>query len=234
MIDWDRFSESNIRNRIANKFPAFLASEDGSANQLLLSMIADQQVADAKLFKDIYQAIWPENLAGVPLEKYAADWGVTRIDSDDEYLKFLIRLAKMKSHMGVTEDDLIRFISFTTGADPSEFHIITDADQLGGDPMAIKVTGIPAHYISDERRTRLLLKIIQSVVPATVRVIDIEYAAQVDGNLWIGSLMTVFNKVELESDVDNDTYERTLSDTAYMRAVHQVSTSYTIESEEVN
>lgn len=190
MIDWDRFSESAIRTRIANKFPAYLASEDGSANQLLLSMIADQQVADAQLFKDIYQAIWPENLTGVPLEKYAADWGVTRIDSDDNYLKFLIRLAKMKSHMGVTEDDLIRFISFTTGADPSEFHIITDADQLGGDPMAIKVTGIPAHYISDERRARLLLKVIQSVVPATVRVIDVEYEATYNGVIHVTGMIS--------------------------------------------
>ena len=190
MIDWDRFSESAIRNRIANKFPAFLASDDGSANQLLLSMIADQQVADGQLFQDIYHAIWPENLTGKLLETYAADWGVTRIDSDDDYLKFLIRLAKMKSHMGVTEDDLIRFISFTTGADPSEFHVITDKEQLGGELMAIKVTGIPMHYISDERRSQLLLKVIQSVVPATVRVIDVEYEATYMGVTRITGLIT--------------------------------------------
>ena len=190
MIDWDRFSESSIRNRIANEFPAFLTSEDGSANQLLLSIIADQQVDDANLFKDIYQAIWPENLTGKLLETHAADWGVTRIDSDDEYLKFLIRLAKMKSHMGVTEDDLIRFIAFTTGADPSEFHVITDENQLGGDPMAIKVTGIPMHYISDERRSQLLLKVIQSVVPATVRVVDIEYEATYKGVTHVTGLIT--------------------------------------------
>lgn len=186
----DDFNPDDIVATVQNGLSAWFQRGDDSVNQAIIQLMTDMFLEHAGTIADIIDQDKLDNANTATLDLLAADWGTHRVDDDDDFLRLLIRLAKMKSRIGVSENDIIRFVSFVLGADPSEFHVITDRAEFDGEPNCMKITGIPQRYINDARRASFLLKSIQSIVPAEVRVVDIEYEATYKGVTHVTGLIT--------------------------------------------
>lgn len=178
-----------LRQRIITALPAMVNQDPDSINQAILNIIADVVIDEADNLKRIYEWRDLDRNRGGGLDDVAADWGVHRIDDDDDFLRFEIRLAKMLNHIGVTENDLIDLIAFVLQADPTEFNLITDPDQLNGDIEAIRLTNIPTRYSKSRRKKDLLVKSLEKAVMPEVKIIGVDFQASADMPFFIGSVV---------------------------------------------
>ena len=175
-----------LRQRIITALPAMVNQDPDSINQAILNIIADVVIDEADNLKRIYEWRDLDRNRGGGLDDVAADWGVHRIDDDDDFLRFEIRLAKMLSRIGVTENDLIDLTAFVLQADPHEFGLITDPKELGGDVEAFKLVNVPNKYSKSARKKALLAKSLQSAVMPEVR-LDISFQAQADTSIYLAT-----------------------------------------------
>lgn len=194
-VDWQQYwadldlDDDVWRARILDTLPAMQSQDEGGTNQAVLNVIADRFIAMLDNFKQIYELRLLDNQEGKTLEDTAADWGVHRIDDDDDFLRFEVRLAWMLNRIGVTENDMIDLIAFILQCDPTEFDVITDPEQLGGDPEAFKLVNVPNKYAKSPRKTSLLLKSLRSAVMPEVRLDSVTFQANADMPMYIGSIV---------------------------------------------
>lgn len=181
--------DDTIRQMIITALPARKNQSPDSNNQSLLNVFADDIIAEVDVFRKIYEWRQLENARGGALDDIAADWSVSRIDNDDDFLRFQIRLAKMLNRIGVTENDIINLIAFILQADPTEFDVITDPDELGGDPEAIRLTNIPNRYSKSQRKKDLLVKSLEKAIMPEVKIIGVDFQAVADMPMYIGSIV---------------------------------------------
>ena len=194
-VDWQQYwadldlDDDVWRARILDALPAMQSQDEGGTNQAVLNVIADRFIAMLDNFKQIYELRLLDNQEGKTLEDTAADWGVHRIDDDDDFLRFEVRLAKMLNRIGVTENDMIDLIAFILQCDPTEFNLITDPDELGGDPEAIRLTNIPNRYSKSQRKKDLLVKSLEKAIMPEVKIIGVDFQAFADMPMYIGSIV---------------------------------------------
>ncbi|MGF7436334.1 hypothetical protein [Lentilactobacillus senioris] len=147
---------------------------------------------------------------GKVLDDIGRDYGVSRIDNDDNFYRFLIRLAQLKNHTDGSIDSLYKLISFALQADPSEF-VIRLGYEIDGEPNAIHVEDIPNKYSDDPRKTRILLKYLEESRAAGIRLAGLTFQENNINNLYIGmASVTMFeenNKMKLASELDNSVHQ---------------------------
>lgn len=191
--EWSQFwanlglDDDTVRELIMTSQPAMMNQDPDSTIQSILTVITDIILDELGNFRRIYESRSLDRAAGKILDDTAADWGVSRIDNDDDFLRFQIRLARMLSQMGATEDEIINLIAFILQADPTEFDVITDPEQLGGDPEAIRFTNIPNKYSKSQRKKDLLIKSLESAVMPEVKIYGVDFQAQADQGLFIAT-----------------------------------------------
>ncbi|GEO67296.1 hypothetical protein [Levilactobacillus spicheri] len=192
-VDWQQYwadldlDDDVWRARILDTLPAMQSQDEGGTNQAVLNVIADRFIAMLDNFKQIYELRLLDNQEGKTLEDTAADWGVHRIDDDDDFLRFEVRLAWMLNRIGVTENDMIDLIAFILQCDPTEFDVITDPEQLGGDPEAFKLVNVPNKYAKSPRKTALLVKSLRGAVMPEVRLDSVEFQAVATQTLYVAT-----------------------------------------------
>ncbi|GAX05471.1 hypothetical protein IWT25_00777 [Secundilactobacillus pentosiphilus] len=189
----DDFNIDEISDRIRSGLPAYFNQEDASINQALLDIIAKRFETLAGVIMKIMDAYELDKADSGTLDMYAADWGVHRIDSDDDYLRMQIRLARMRHRIGTTEDDLIRLISYALQASPSEFHLVVDRNELDGEPKALKIVNIPDKY-NEERKRDLLVASLQVAVTPEVRIIEVQFSTSTTAQLYVGAATQIWRK----------------------------------------
>lgn len=194
--EWQSFwtdlglDDDSIRSRIMNGLPAMQSQDPDSTNQAILTVIANAVIRAADNFKMIYELRNLDRQSGKTLDDTAADWGVSRIDNDDDFLRFQVRLAWMLNRIGVTENDIIDLVAFILQCDPTEFDVITDPEQLGGDPEAFKLVNVPNKYAKSPRKTALLVKSLRGAVMPEVRLDSVEFQANADMPLYVATATT--------------------------------------------
>lgn len=179
--------DDTIRQLIITALPGMANQSPDSNNQAILGVIADLIIDEVDEFRKIYESRSLDRANGGALDDIAADWGVSRIDNDDDFLRFQIRLAKMLNRIGVTENDIINLIAFILQADPTEFDVITDPDQLGGDPEAVRFTNIPNRYSKSARKKNLLVKALESAVMPEVKIVSVDFQAVATQTLYVAT-----------------------------------------------
>jgi len=189
MVDFSSYTDDSIRKYVLQQLPAVFNQLDDSNNQKLLNIIAEVFVESINTYQTIYDNRDLDTATDKVLDDIGADWGIDRIDADDDFYRFLIRLAKVKSRLGVTENDLIHLISYTLGADPTEFTVETRLDEVG-EVEAINVLNIPNKYNKNPRKTKMLTEYLQQCVAAEVRIANITFQANVESNLYIASYVS--------------------------------------------
>lgn len=189
----DDFNVDEIADRIRSGLPAYFNQEDASVNQALLDVIAKRFETIADVLMKIKDAYELDKADSGTLDMYAADWGVHRIDSDDDYLRMEIRLARMRHRIGTTEDDLIRLISYALQADPSEFSLVVDRALLNGEPKALKIINIPDKY-NQKRKRDLLVASLEAATTPEVRIVEVQFSTITVAQLYAGAATQIWRK----------------------------------------
>lgn len=184
---FDDFNADKIKQTIKQGLSSYFNQEDDSINQALLAMITHLFDHHTDDLMGIIQQLSLDTANSASLNNYAKDWGVSRIDNDDDFLKLMIRLAQIRHRRGVTEDDLITIIGFALQAPYNEFSLITDRKELNGEPEAIKLTNIPNTYSKSARKKQLLISALEHSVTPQTRIVSVDFQAHAGSNLYIAT-----------------------------------------------
>lgn len=151
-----------------------------------------------------------DNAKGKILDDIGRDYGVNRIDNDDDFYRFLIRLAKIKNHTDGSVNSIYNLISYALQVNPDEFSI-KFGYEIDGEPNAIRVDDIPNEYSSDPRKTRILMKYLEQSIAAGIRLIGLTFQENNINNLYIGmasvTMVEETNKMKLASELDNSVHQ---------------------------
>ncbi|KID44304.1 hypothetical protein [Levilactobacillus brevis] len=176
-------SDDSLRDWITTMLPGKLNQEDDSNNQRLLNIISDIFLAHKNDLLNISDQLRLSKAAGQVLTEIAADYGVTRLDDDDDFLCFQVRLQLLKNHSGVTTNDIKKLIATVLSIDPSVFDIDgTD------NPEEIEVTNIPFDFNSGDKaeiKRKILTNAIQSMLPPEYLLKDLQYAVTANKPLYM-------------------------------------------------
>lgn len=177
-------SNDSLRDWVTAMLPGELNQEDDSNNQRILNIISDFFLAHKNDLLNISDQLRLSKAAGQVLTEIAADYGVTRLDDDDDFLRFQVRLQLLKNHSGVTTNDIKKLIATVLSIDPSVFDIDgTD------NPEEIEVTNIPFDFNSGDKaeiKRKILTNAIQSMLPPEYLLKDLQYATTVNNQLYVG------------------------------------------------
>lgn len=175
--------DDSLRDWITTMLPGELNQEDDSNNQRMLNIISDIFLAHKNDLLNISDQLRLSKAAGQVLTEIAADYGVTRLDDDDDFLRFQVRLQLLKNHSGVTTNDIKKLIATVLSIDPSVFDIDgTD------NPEEIEVTNIPFDFNSGDKaeiKRKILTNAIQSMLPPEYLLKDLQYAVTANKPLYV-------------------------------------------------
>lgn len=176
-------SDDSLRGWVTTMLPGKLNQEDDSNNQRILNIMSDIFLAHKNDLLNISDQLRLSKAAGQVLTEIAADYGVTRLDDDDDFLRFQVRLQLLKNHSGVTTNDIKKLIATVLSIDPSVFDIDgTD------NPEEIEVTNIPFDFNSGDKaeiKRKILTNAIQSMLPPEYILKDLQYAVTANKPLYV-------------------------------------------------
>lgn len=176
-------SDDSLRGWVTTMLPGKLNQEDDSNNQRILNIMSDIFLAHKNDLLNISDQLRLSKAAGQVLTEIAADYGVTRLDDDDDFLRFQVRLQLLKNHSGVTTNDIKKLIATVLSIDPSVFDIDgTD------NPEEIEVTNIPFDFNSGDKaeiKRKILTNAIQSMLPPEYLLKDLQYAVTANKPLYM-------------------------------------------------
>ena len=177
-------SNNTLRNWLVSMFPAIMNQEDESNNQKLLNLIADLLNEHKNDLLSISDQVLLNNASGKTLTDIALDYGINRLDDDDDFLRFEVRVQLLENHMGITTNDLKTLIATILNIGTDAFDIIGT-----GNPEEIKVLNIPFDFNSGDKaevKRKILTNAIQSMLPPEYLLKDLQYATTVNNQLYVG------------------------------------------------
>lgn len=192
-------SDDSLRDWITAMLPGKLNQEDDSNNQRLLNIISDIFLAHKNDLLNISDQLRLSKAAGQVLTEIAADYGVTRLDNDDDFLRFQVRLQLLKNHSGVTTNDIKKLIATVLSIDPSVFDIDgTD------NPEEIEVTNIPFDFNSGDKaeiKRKILTNAIQSMLPPEYLLKDLQYAVTANKPLYVAVHAQAYSQITVKETI---------------------------------
>lgn len=192
-------SNDSLRDWITAMLPGKLNQEDDSNNQRLLNIISDIFLAHKNDLLKISDQLRLSKAAGQVLTEIAADYGVTRLDDDDDFLRFQVRLQLLKNHSGVTTNDIKKLIATVLSIDPSVFDIDgTD------NPEEIEVTNIPFDFNSGDKaeiKRKILTNAIQSMLPPEYLLKDLQYAVTANKPLYVAVHAQAYSQITVKETI---------------------------------
>lgn len=140
---------------------------------------------------------------GKVLDSIGQNYGVSRIDADDDFYRFLIKIAKLKNHSDGSVNEIINIISTALNADPTEF-VVKFGYEIDGEPLALRIDNIPNKYNDNPRKTKLMLKYLEESLAAGIRLIGMTFQENNTSNLYIGMTSVT---MEEETNVMKSNFE---------------------------
>lgn len=179
-------SDDTLRDRVLSSFPAYMNQEDDSNNQRVLNIIADLFTQHKNNLLNISKQRLLSTCSGQSLTDLAADYGINRLDDDDNFLRFQIRFQMMKNRIGITTNDMKQLIAVLLDVTVDTFDIIgTD------NPEEIEVINIPFSWDSGDKaevKRTILTNAIQSMLPPEYNLKDLKYSIESPSQLYVGVL----------------------------------------------
>lgn len=192
-------SNDSLRDWVTAMLPGELNQEDDSNNQRILNIISDIFLAHKNDLLNISDQLRLSKAAGQVLTEIAADYGVTRLDDDDDFLRFQVRLQLLKNHSGVTTNDIKKLIATVLSIDPSVFDIDgTD------NPEEIEVTNIPFDFNSGDKaeiKRKILTNAIQSMLPPEYLLKDLQYAVTASKPLYVAVHAQAYSQITVKETI---------------------------------
>lgn len=171
---------------LVNMLPAVMNQDDDSNNQRILAIIGKivlRHKNDLLMMSELYDI---DKATGGILTDIAADWGVDRVDNDDDFLRFMLRLAILKNRLGNSMNGLKTLIATSLDIKASQFDIVP-TDNL----EEMKIVNIPFNFASGSDRTRkvkLFEQTFQDVLPVEWNLSEIQYSTQSSATIYVGAV----------------------------------------------
>ncbi|VDG31419.1 hypothetical protein [Lactobacillus buchneri CD034] [Lactiplantibacillus mudanjiangensis] len=179
-------SDDTLRDRVLSSFPAYMNQEDDSNNQRILNIIADMFTQHKNNLLNISKQRLLSTCSGQSLTDLAADYGINRLDDDDNFLRFQIRFQMMKNRIGITTNDIKQLIAVLLDVTINTFDIVgTD------NPEEIEVINVPFSWDSGDKaevKRTILTNAIQSMLPPEYNLKDLKYSIESPSQLYVGVL----------------------------------------------
>ncbi|VDG20619.1 hypothetical protein [Lactobacillus buchneri CD034] [Lactiplantibacillus mudanjiangensis] len=192
-------SDDTLRNRVLSSFPAYMNQEDDSNNQRILNIIADMFTQHKNNLLNISKQRLLSTCSGQSLTDLAADYGINRLDDDDNFLRFQIRFQMMKNRIGITTNDIKQLIAVLLDVTIDTFDIVgTD------NPEEIEVINIPFSWDSGDKaevKRTILTNAIQSMLPPEYNLKDLKYSIESPSQLYVGVLAKTSAQVTVKEMV---------------------------------
>lgn len=192
-------TDDSLHDWITSMFPAYMNQEDQSNNQNILNIIADLLNTHKNDLLNISDQVLLDNASGQTLTDIALDYGINRLDDDDDFLRFQVKLQLLKNHMGVTTNDIKQLIA-------TVLDIGTDVFDINGtdNPEEIEVTDIPFDFNSGDKaevKRKILTNAIQSMLPPEYLLKDLQYATTVSDQLYVAVHAQAYPQVAVKEMV---------------------------------
>lgn len=179
-------SDENIRSDVLGSWPAYLNQEDDSNNQRILNIVSDILTQHKNNLLGISQQRLLSSCSGQSLTDLAADYGINRLDDDDDFLRFEIRFQMLKNHIGITTNDIKKLIAALLNVDVGTFDIVgTD------NPEEIEVTNVPFSWNSGDKaevKREILNNAIQSMLPPEYSLKTVQFSMEISNQMYVGVL----------------------------------------------
>jgi len=191
-------SDDTLRQKYLQMFPGVLNQQDDSTNARILNIVADLLIKYKNSLLDISDQVLINNASGQTLTDIANDWGVNRIDDDDEFLRFQLRLQKMRGMLGVTTNDLKQIVATALNIDITSFDVVGDEN-----PEEIELTDVMVDFKSGNKQRMkydVLIQSIQDVLAPEYKLKDMSYAVTGSGAFYIATHATVTPEVNVKED----------------------------------
>lgn len=189
-------SDDGWRQTYGQMFPAVMNQDPESNNQKILNIIIDLANGEKNNLLSISDQMLIDNASGQNLTDLAADWGITRIDDDDDFLRFELRLQWLKGRMGVTTNDLKQIIAAALDIDVKSFNVIGDEN-----PEEIEITNVIVNIPEGpkaELKRRILLGSIEDILAPEYKLKDMQYAKECKATTYYASHNMLTPMVEVK------------------------------------
>lgn len=174
---WNKGSDSNIYKLI----DAFNFHEESMSD--LAEQVGDWQSIDTA--------------QGATLDLIGELYDVTRVDSDDDFYRFMIRLKQLTARSDGTINSIAEVVAKSLQIDPTSFQIIPLRN--GNDQVQhITIFGIPFEYADDIRKTKIMLTGLASATILGVWLDNVSFTANTNMALYVGSGNTVTEYYDLK------------------------------------
>lgn len=180
-------SDGKIKSDVINELQGFRNSLDDSNNVNLLNIYSDVFNKQKNSLIDINNLVQINKAQGSILDDLASDYGVSRVDSDDEFLRFLLRWSILKSKTATTINGLKLLVSNLLNIDIGSFDVVST-----NNIEEIELINIPFNFDSGDHanlKRKILANAIQEVLPVEYLLKDIQFSRNSSFNtkLFIGS-----------------------------------------------
>ena len=162
-------------------------------------MIADLLNEHKNDLLSISDQVLLNNASGQTLTDIALDYGINRIDDDNDFLRFEVRVQLLENHMGITTNDLKTLIATILNIGTDVFDIIGT-----GNPEELKVVNIPFDFNSGYKadiKQKILANAIQSMLPPEYSLNDLQYATTVNNQLYVGVYAQAYPQITVKEMV---------------------------------
>lgn len=189
-VEFD-ITDDTLLKQTLGMFPGVMNQQDDSNNARILTIIAEIGNAhknDALTLSDMMSV---KQAHDDYLTNLAADWGISRIDDDDEFLRFRLRLVKLKGHLGTSLNDIKTMISQALNIDTTDFDVVGT-----GNPEEVRIINIPFDFTETERdkKVKLFEQLIQDCMPLEYNLTEVQYATHTKVQLYAGAVTQHYRK----------------------------------------
>ena len=169
-------------------FPGYLNQEDGSNNQSFLDIIAQLSIQYKNSLLSISDQVLINNAAGQTLTDLASDYSVTRIDNDDDFLRFQLRVAILRMHLSTTMNGFKSLISTVLNIDPASFGV-----EPGSTIESVIIKNLPYAFSSTRRKLKekILTNYLKSMLPVEYNFEGIHWVALSSADIYLTTIPRV-------------------------------------------
>ncbi|WP_268914127.1 hypothetical protein [Lentilactobacillus sp. SPB1-3] len=210
----------------------------GSPTERLMKVFDKAIYDDIKDTESIAMLNDLDNAVGGQLDDIGDDFDLLRLGKPDDLYRFLLKMKSVNRSSKVTFNSLINLIADTFNIDKHDVQLRNDYqlqndDSTVGDPFHVSVQDLPLENIEHPEIVQLFIDEIQDALALGITLSKVTFQISLPAQMYVGTALTTMNFVELESDVDTETFEHVITETSYLRSTQTIQTTYEIESEEV-
>lgn len=172
--------DSEWRKNAYDSLPGFMTTAQGSNNSKLLDIITDLGNVYKNDMLRLTDQMNVNTAKGQLLTDIAKDFGIDRIDNDDDFLRFEVKMEMWKEHLGPGFNSIKKFISYLFNIDEKDFSIISTGLK------SIKITNLPFNFDSGSNETlkrNIVGKMLRSILPSEYQLKEVAY--QESTEIWL-------------------------------------------------